>query len=104
MKKYFKKLYNVIKMKEMRILPGHLSYFLVMSIMPLITLISFIASLFNFSIMEITEFAFQFLPTEVVNLILPMFTNNNMSLNLILMKYIKMSLLNEIVGLQFINI
>ena len=85
MKKYLKKLYNVIRMKEMRILPGHLSYFLVMSIMPLITLVSFIASFFNFSIMEITEFAFQFLPTEVVNLILPMFTNNNMSLNLILM-------------------
>ena len=85
MKKYLKKLYNVIRMKEMRILPGHLSYFLVMSIMPLITLVSFIASFFDFSIAEMTEFVFQFLPTEVANIILPMLTNTNMSLNLLLM-------------------
>lgn len=85
MKKYLKKLFNIIRMKEMRILPGHLSYFLVMSIMPLMTLISFITSFFHFSITEFTGFLFQFLPTEVSNLILPLFTNSNMSLNLIWM-------------------
>ena len=85
MKKYFIKLYNVIRIKEMRILPGHLSYFLVMSIMPLITLIGFIASCFNLSIVEVSEFVLQFLPIEVSNLIIPLLTNNNMSLNLILM-------------------
>ena len=85
MKKYFEKLYHVIRMKEMRILPGHMSYFLVMSIMPFITLISFIASFFNLSIIEVTEFLFRFFPTEVSNLILPMLTNTNMSLNFILM-------------------
>ena len=85
MKKYFEKLYRVIRMKEMRILPGHMSYFLVMSIMPLITLISFIASFFHLSITEVTEFAIQFLPTEVSNLIMPLITNTNMKLNFILM-------------------
>ena len=77
MKKYFIKLYNVIRIKEMRILPGHLSYFLVMSIMPLITLIGFIASCFNLSIVEVSEFVLQFLPIEVSNLIIPLLTNNN---------------------------
>ena len=85
MKKYFEKLYHVIRMKEMRILPGHMSYFLVMSIMPLITLVSFIASFFHLSITEIAEFTAQFLPTEVSNLIMPLITNTNMSLNFILM-------------------
>lgn len=85
MRKYLEKLHRVVRMKEMRILPGHMSYFLVMSIMPLITLISFIASFFNLSITEVTEFALKFLPTEVANLIIPMLTNTNMSLNLILM-------------------
>lgn len=85
MKKYFTKLINIIRMKEMRILPGHLSYFLVMSIMPLMTLISFIASLFKFSIKEVTEFLLNFLPNEVSNLILPLFNNTNMSLNFLLM-------------------
>lgn len=85
MKKYFTKLFNIIRMKEMRILPGHLSYFLVMSLMPLVTLISFITSLFHFSITEFTEFLLKFVPTEVANLILPLFDNTNMSLNLLLM-------------------
>lgn len=85
MKKYAEKLYRVIHMKEMRILPGHLSYFLVMSIMPLVTLVSIIASFFNLSFVEMTEFALKFLPTEVYNLIIPLFTDTNMSLNFILM-------------------
>lgn len=85
MKKYLIKLYNIIRIKEMRILPGHMSYFLVMSIMPLVTLISFIASCFHLSVAEVSEFVFHFLPNEVVNLIIPMLTSNNMSLNLILM-------------------
>lgn len=85
MKKYFEKLYRVISMKEMRILPGHLSYFLVMSIMPLVTLISIIASFFNLSFIEMTEFVLKFLPMEVYNLIIPLFKDTNMSLNLVLM-------------------
>lgn len=87
MKKYLIKLYNIIRIKEMRILPGHMSYFLVMSIMPLVTLISFIASCFHLSVAEVSEFVFRFLPNEVVNLIIPMLTSNNMSLNLILMLF-----------------
>lgn len=85
MKKYFEKLYKIINMKEMKILPGHLAYFLVMSIMPLITLVSIIATCFNISIVDITEFLFRFLPVEVSNLIIPLFTNTDMNLNFILM-------------------
>ena len=83
--RYLKKLYSIISMKEMRILPGHLAYYLVLSIMPLTTLISFIASSVNLSIIDITEFSLKFLPTEVSNLIMPLFTSPNMSINFVVM-------------------
>lgn len=82
---YLKKLYSIISTKEMRILPGHLAYYLVLSIMPLTTLISFIASSVNLSVVDITEFLLKFLPTEVSKLILPLFTSPNMSINLVVM-------------------
>lgn len=82
---YLKKLYSIISTKEMRILPGHLAYYLVLSIMPLTTLISFIASSVNLSIIDITEFSLKFLPTEVSNLIMPLFTSPNMSINFVVM-------------------
>lgn len=82
---YLKKLYSIISTKEMRILPGHLAYYLVLSIMPLTTLISFIASSVNLSVIDITEFSLKFLPTEVSNLILPLFTSPNMSINFVVM-------------------
>lgn len=83
--RYLKKLYSIISTKEMRILPGHLAYYLVLSIMPLTTLISFIASSVNLSIIDITEFSLKFLPTEVSNLIMPLFTSPNMSINFVVM-------------------
>ena len=82
---YLKELFTIVSKKEMRILPGHLAYFLVLSIMPLTTLISFIASAVNLSFVDITEFLLKFLPTEVSNLILPLFTSPNMSFNLVVM-------------------
>jgi len=82
---YLKKLYSIISTKEMRILPGHLAYYLVLSIMPLTTLISFIASSVNLSVIDITEFSLKFLPTEVSNLIMPLFTSPNMSINFVVM-------------------
>lgn len=82
---YLKELFTIVSKKEMRILPGHLAYFLVLSIMPLTTLISFIASAVHLSVVDITEFLLKFLPTEVSNLILPLFTSPNMSFNLVVM-------------------
>ena len=49
-KAILKRLYLVIEKPQMRILPGNLAFFLVLSIIPIITLIGFIASYFSLSI------------------------------------------------------
>ena len=46
-KRYLKKLYNIASMEEMRILPGHLAFFLVMSIIPTIALVGVITNSLN---------------------------------------------------------
>lgn len=74
-KHYFKDLFLIIKKREMRILPGHLAFFLVLSIMPIITLISFVCSYFSFSIQDILVFLEKFMPSEVEDLIVPILTN-----------------------------
>ena len=46
-KSVFKNLLEIIGKNEMRILPGNLAFFLVLSVVPIITLVGFIASFFN---------------------------------------------------------
>ena len=51
-KKLLKRLVKTIKKPEMRILPGQLAYFLVLSIIPIITLFAFMGSFFDISVQE----------------------------------------------------
>ena len=46
-KDFFKEAYDVLKKPEVRILPGNLAFFMVFSIIPIFTLIIFIASSFS---------------------------------------------------------
>lgn len=76
-KKYFLNIYRIIIKREVRILPGHLAFFLVLSIMPIITLISYVASLFSFSMVDVISVISQFIPTEVEKLITPLLTSGS---------------------------
>lgn len=76
-KNYLLSIYHLILKKEMRILPGHLAFFLVLSIMPILTLISFICTHFSLSINDISSFMIQFMPSEVEKIIEPLLYNSN---------------------------
>lgn len=43
-KRYLKRLYNIASMDEMRILPGNIAFFLVLSLMPILTLVGIICN------------------------------------------------------------
>lgn len=81
-KKYIKKIVDIINKPELRILPGHLAFFLVLSIIPIIVLCGYIASLFNLSLDTIINFMNKTLPLEVVNILLPFITGHGMDLNI----------------------
>ena len=66
-KRYLKKLIRIIKKPEMKVLPGNIAFFLVLSIFPIITLCGFLATFFNVSIDSVIGFMNTALPNEVNN-------------------------------------
>ena len=80
-KKYIKKLIKIIKKSEMRILPGNIAFFLVLSIFPIITLCGFFANMFNVSLGTVLNLLNDLLPNQVYNLILPYISGNGMDIH-----------------------
>ena len=62
------KLLKIISKQEMRILPGQIAFFLILSIFPLITILGLLMSLFAISFDSILNFAREILPLQVVNI------------------------------------
>jgi len=77
-KKYLKKFIKIIKKPEMKVLPGHLSFFLVLSLIPIITIVGYVASLFNVSVDTVVNMMNVSLPNEVNNLLIPFITGSGM--------------------------
>ena len=78
-KEYFLNIIRIIRRNEMRILPGNIAFFLILSIVPLITLVGILGSNFTDAFDKIIEFINMALPKEVVNLLLPFFRNASSS-------------------------
>ena len=65
LKIFFSKIILILKKPEMEVLPGHLAFFFVLSIVPLITLLVFFCSLFNIPSDELLNFFNQALPHSI---------------------------------------
>ena len=83
-KKFLKKIFSVLNMPEMLTLPGHLAFFFVLSIVPMITLIAYGASFLNISSSFIENFMTKAFSKDVAILITPMISNVKFDLNLII--------------------
>ena len=82
-KAILKRLYLVIEKPQMRILPGNLAFFLVLSIIPIITLIGFIASYFSLSIDSLVSFLRSALQNEINEILLPFIQGKGIDGNII---------------------
>ena len=74
-------IYKVIKKPQMRVLPGQLAFFFILSLIPIITVIFDLAGFLSISIESINEFATQSLPEDISNIILSV-TAHKAGLNL----------------------
>ena len=74
-KKYLKRLFKIIKKNELRILPGQIAFFIVLSLIPLVTLVGFIASQFQVDLEFILETMEDSLPAQVIDILLPALSN-----------------------------
>lgn len=75
LKRYAKRIIKIIFRHEMKILPGQIAFFLVLALIPLVTVVALVAS--NFSI-PLTEFIVGLshnLPKEIVNLLVPILSS-----------------------------
>lgn len=73
------KLWGLLRLPEMLILPGNLAFYLILSLAPLITLFGIITSSLSLSVENITNFLSNFLPSGVTDLILPLLDGSGLS-------------------------
>jgi len=82
-KEAIKRLLAVLARPEMLVLPGQLAFFLLLAIVPTITIIAYGASLFNVSIDFISNFILKAFGQNIVNLTMPIITEIKITPNLI---------------------
>ena len=76
-KNFLKKVFNVITRPEMSVLPGQLAFFFVLSVVPIVTLITYGASFLHLSMDFIGNFINKAFGSEIANLIVPMVSVTN---------------------------
>lgn len=82
-KRYMRKLIKIINKEEMKVLPGHLSFFMVLSIIPAITIIGLICNILNFSNLDIVSFFEDVAPVGVMEVVRPFIASSGSRIALI---------------------
>lgn len=78
-----KKVFQMIKKPEMRILPGQLAFFLLLSIIPLFAIIATVASEFSLSIESLIKIVSDNLPKEIADFITEIIGGKSISINIV---------------------
>lgn len=79
---------SVIRRPEMRVLPGQLAFFFVLSVVPIVTLITYGASFFHLSADFILDFIGKAFSAEVAQLLAPIVTVQNVNFSFFLTLFI----------------
>ncbi len=82
--RFTKKVFQMIKKPEMRILPGQLAFFLLLSIIPLFAIIAVVASQFSLSIESLIQAIDENLPQEVADFIIEIIDGKNLNINVVI--------------------
>ena len=80
-KRFIKNFWEVLNRREMLILPGHLAFSFILSIVPILTLISYGAAGLNLSIDFIQEFITKAFGSSISDMIIPIVSVEGMSLS-----------------------
>lgn len=83
-KDFKKRLIETINRPEMRILPGQLAFFLLLSIIPLLAVVAAVASRFSLSIENILDSFSNAVPKEVIDFILEIISKGKINNNIVI--------------------
>lgn len=84
LKNFTKKVIKMIKKPEMRILPGQLAFFLLLSIIPLFGIIAVVAGEFSLSIESLIKVINANLPEEIATFIVEIIGGKSLSMNIVI--------------------
>ena len=82
---FFKEIIEIMGKPVMSVLPGHLSFFLLLSSIPIILIFGVIAQAFSLSFDSIAEFITLSLPASTSKLIIPLFSGKALDISVILL-------------------
>lgn len=83
-KRILKRLGNIMKKSEIKILPGNIAFFLFLSIIPIITLIGLCASMLSVSVDAISNFMQHYFPEAISSILVPFLSGQGVDFNVIL--------------------
>ncbi|NMA51062.1 MAG: YihY/virulence factor BrkB family protein [Mollicutes bacterium] len=86
-KRFFNQISKTIHRPDMKLLPGHLSFFLVLAIIPTMTLVSFLTTRLNLSLDFIYKFIEKAFSSNMANLILSTADGNNEGVKLMIVVF-----------------
>lgn len=81
-RRFFKKVINYITKPEMRVLPGQLAFFIVVSLIPLLALVGSIAGYFSVSIDELINVLNTVLPFEITESLITYVSGKGITFNI----------------------
>lgn len=84
LKRFFKNLYEILSRPEMTVLPGQQAFFFILSLVPTITIIFYIASFLHISIADISNYFNMNLSPTIMNLLTPAVENTTLNSGLII--------------------
>ena len=83
-KKFFHDLWEILRKPEIMILPGQLAFFIILSLVPIITLLGWGASFFNLSIESMISFLQINVSQEFLDIVMPILRGNALDVKLII--------------------
>lgn len=83
-RKFLKKVIFVIRKPYMRVLPGQLAFFTVLSLIPLIAVVGTLASYFSLSLSSLEEIMHSFLPTDLSVMFTTSVTGKGLTFNIVI--------------------
>lgn len=83
-RKFFKKLFYVIGKPYMRVLPGQLAFFTVLSLIPLVALIGTLANYFSLSLDSVKNAMHSFLPADLVSVFTTSQASRGLTFNIVI--------------------
>lgn len=95
LKRFIKNVVKMMRKPVMSILPGQMSFFLLLSLIPMLLLIGVITSSFSISVAGIIEFIKESLPADTSKLIIPLLDGKGFDYNIIILVFSALLLVSK---------